>query len=254
MTCEFCCQWTARTRETLNHQIATLKEWPETLPLCPRCRQRDWARSAESLVEEPEARDVDWNVIIAVASLVIGIIAITVTMMILIARAEAAVECRAERGAAGQRWAWRTIDSRRCWYPGQLGMPKSNLHWVTAKPPDAGTVFTFVTPGGPGLNQGELMPDASRPDGVEVGAFPTQATADLGTPLTEGVLLASVCCWPDLAELEAEEIGLRKAPVEIWQRIRAPIREPSRWWMWAIAIPAGYAAFQWFLIGREKAA
>ncbi len=46
-----------------------------------------------------------------------------------------AVECQLAEGAHGYHWAWREIDGRRCWYEGQPGMAKSELHWPTS--PDA---------------------------------------------------------------------------------------------------------------------
>ena len=42
-----------------------------------------------------------------------------------------AVECQASKGDG--YWAWRQIDGRKCWFKGQRGMSKSNLHW--GKPP-----------------------------------------------------------------------------------------------------------------------
>jgi hypothetical protein len=39
------------------------------------------------------------------------------------------IECRAAAGRGGH-WAWRIIDSRKCWYEGKAGMSKDNLRWV----------------------------------------------------------------------------------------------------------------------------
>jgi hypothetical protein len=46
-----------------------------------------------------------------------------------------AIECQLSKGARGNHWAWREIDGRRCWYEGQPGMAKSELHWPA--PPHA---------------------------------------------------------------------------------------------------------------------
>jgi hypothetical protein len=46
-----------------------------------------------------------------------------------------AIECQLSKGTHGNHWAWREIDDRRCWYEGQPGMAKSELHWPA--PPHA---------------------------------------------------------------------------------------------------------------------
>ncbi len=45
-----------------------------------------------------------------------------------------AIECQLSKGARGNHWAWREIDGRRCWYEGQPGMAKSELHWPFVEP------------------------------------------------------------------------------------------------------------------------
>ncbi len=40
-----------------------------------------------------------------------------------------AVECQLSKGAHGNHWAWREIDGRQCWYEGEPGMAKTELHW-----------------------------------------------------------------------------------------------------------------------------
>ncbi len=40
-----------------------------------------------------------------------------------------AIECQLSKGTHGNHWAWREIDGRPCWYEGQPGMAKSELHW-----------------------------------------------------------------------------------------------------------------------------
>ncbi len=42
-----------------------------------------------------------------------------------------AIECQLSQGAHGSHWAWREIDGRRCWYEGERGMAKPELHWPT---------------------------------------------------------------------------------------------------------------------------
>jgi hypothetical protein len=47
-----------------------------------------------------------------------------------------ALECSAEAPInRGGHWSWRNVDGRRCWYPGQPGMAKTNLRWTQSSPP-----------------------------------------------------------------------------------------------------------------------
>lgn len=39
------------------------------------------------------------------------------------------VACQTSKPAGHGPWAWRLIDSRKCWYEGAVGMDKSRLHW-----------------------------------------------------------------------------------------------------------------------------
>jgi len=64
---------------------------------------------------------------------------IAVGIVVALAVPAHAIECQLSKGARGYHWAWREIDGRRCWYEGQPGMAKSELHWPA--PPHA------VTPG-----------------------------------------------------------------------------------------------------------
>jgi hypothetical protein len=47
-----------------------------------------------------------------------------------------ALECQPEApvGRTGH-WSWRSIDGKRCWYPGRPGMAKTNLRWAQSSPP-----------------------------------------------------------------------------------------------------------------------
>ena len=40
-----------------------------------------------------------------------------------------ALECHSSKGARADRWAWREIDGRHCWYKGRRGLDKRLLHW-----------------------------------------------------------------------------------------------------------------------------
>jgi hypothetical protein len=32
----------------------------------------------------------------------------------------------------GRHWAYRIVDGRECWYPGERGKPKDELRWTEA--------------------------------------------------------------------------------------------------------------------------
>ncbi len=80
MTCEFCRKWTAQSRVVLEAQLAMLSYKPEGMPLCPRCKTREWARSAEGLIEEPEARSIDWIVVLVVLVLVTAVVLLALVL------------------------------------------------------------------------------------------------------------------------------------------------------------------------------
>jgi hypothetical protein len=44
------------------------------------------------------------------------------------------IECEPQRVFNNKYWSWREIDGRKCWYQGQPGKPKTELHWPTAAP------------------------------------------------------------------------------------------------------------------------
>lgn len=49
------------------------------------------------------------------------------------------------RDAPGQ-WSWRTIDGRKCWYPGKPGLPRERLRWPTAPDEAAEKAFGMEGP------------------------------------------------------------------------------------------------------------
>jgi hypothetical protein len=55
----------------------------------------------------------------------------TCILFVCISNAQA-IECRTNVQGGNSRWAWRSIDGRRCWYQGTPGIDKSLLHWPAA--------------------------------------------------------------------------------------------------------------------------
>ena len=112
----------------------------------------------------------------------------------------------------GRHWAYRILDGRQCWYPGQAGKPKSELRWREAP---------SVTQESNVLEQpdvGARPPAPARPvvvEQAEVAASPPEPTLDAPAASSEpddiikvmpdegraagaDQLLAFTCCWPDL--------------------------------------------------------
>ena len=51
--------------------------------------------------------------------------------LVLSAGAANAIECQSSPAPSNKiHWAWRLIDNKKCWYTGESGMDKSNLHWA----------------------------------------------------------------------------------------------------------------------------
>lgn len=92
-----------------------------------------------------------------------------IALVLLVSGTARGEECRATRG--GDRWAWRIVDARKCWYPGRAGMDKRRLHWPRQRHDAA-----------PPLPPGDLEPKA-------VKAYPIN---------TKDEQLRNSCCWPTM--------------------------------------------------------
>ncbi len=84
-------------------------------------------------------------------------------IVVALASPAGAIECQSSKGTRGYHWAWREIDGRRCWYEGERGMAKSELHWPA--PPHA------------------VVPSPTEPSSKSQLHSPT--SADLAPPPTE---------------------------------------------------------------------
>jgi hypothetical protein len=76
-----------------------------------------------SIHDEPPS----WSDFVAMLRLIFWVIVVTVALAVFVATA--ATECQTEPNDPTQRWWWRVIDGRRCWYVGQRMMDKSLLYW-----------------------------------------------------------------------------------------------------------------------------
>jgi hypothetical protein len=84
-----------------------------------------------------------------------------------------AIECQLSKGARGYHWAWREIDGRRCWYEGQPGMAKSELHWPTL--PHAVT---------PGSTESSSKSQLHSPTSADLAPHPTEPSPPDQTTLS----------------------------------------------------------------------
>jgi hypothetical protein len=120
--------------------------------------------------------------------------AILTVILALNARAESAdivVDCSAVRGHDRDRWAWREIDGRQCWYRGQPGRPKYLLRWTFSSPRQSSEksrpeIAESPLQSSPDLGAGAVQPKTIPTEEIK----PWQATR-------EDQLKALTCCWPE---------------------------------------------------------
>jgi hypothetical protein len=116
-----------------------------------------------------------------------------------------AIECKsAKPDNAKGHWAWRQIDGKQCWYEGESGLSKDNLHWPKVKLPNPMSQ----------VEQQEEEPAAMTPP-EEDHSTPESVTAE-EPPMLERTwydeLLLNTCCWP---QLDAEFVPLlQRKPME----------------------------------------
>jgi hypothetical protein len=138
-------------------------------------------------------------------------------------------ECEPQRVTGdGRHWAYRIIDGRECWYPGEPGKPKSQLFWSPNTIPSAGeTVDRPETKADP---SSELQSTLAATPPEEPAAWPTIEAGPSSAPqpgfaaspleepniemtleewraIAADQLLAFTCCWPELEELPMPKEG-----------------------------------------------
>lgn len=133
-------------------------------------------------------------------------------------------------------WAWRVIDGRTCYYKGPTNKPKSELYWGdgATSPPPIAPVVEQEPPKIP------LGAPASVPEIASVSIMKDEEPV-----LTEDDLLAWTCCWPDLAELEADVVGLHKVanPIIVPIKVAQPNDMGDGWWMPIAVVAFALAGF-----------
>jgi hypothetical protein len=81
-----------------------------------------------------------------------------------------AIQCATRAGSNGH-WAWRVIDGRRCWYPGQPGLSKSNLHWGESREAANGVSPGDTTPVVPDARDDDALAEPPRASTVVDARF-----------------------------------------------------------------------------------
>jgi hypothetical protein len=137
-----------------------------------------------------------------------------------LARGGDRVECEPQRvTGGGHYWAYRIIDGRECWYPGQPGKPKNELYWGRGTTPSARQTVdqpeaeTEIVPSEPPSRLVAAPPE--KPQIAEAMPADWRATA-------ADQLLAFTCCWPELEE---------PAQPPAWPLVLLPLGLYPLWWI-----------------------
>lgn len=161
------------------------------------------------------------------------------------ARSGELMDCEPQRVRGdGRHWAYRIIDGRECWYPGERGKSKDGLRWPEAAsaPQQSHVLEQTEVEGGPPeqgpqqsgvVEQSEVSPaptldlSAASPEPDTIEAMPEEwrsAAADQ--------LLAFTCCWPELPEavpLPQPGLERRQDQPPAWQLILLPLALCAMW-------------------------
>jgi hypothetical protein len=144
----------------------------------------------------------------------------------------------------GRHWAYRIIDGRECWYPGERGKPKGELRWAEATSvPQQSPVLEQ-----PGVERDPPEPAPQRSGVVEQSEASPAPAVDLAAASPEpdtinampeewrsaaaDELLAFTCCWPELPEavpLPQPGLGRRQDQPPAWPLILLPLALCAMW-------------------------
>jgi hypothetical protein len=69
---------------------------------------------------------------ISLGALAIG--TLFIVLFLSVPSAPAATTCAEAPGGRGERWMWREIDGRKCWFAGDRLLPKADLRWDRTRP------------------------------------------------------------------------------------------------------------------------
>ena len=156
------------------------------------------------------------------------------------ARGGELMDCEPQRVRGdGRHWAYRILDGRECWYPGQPGKPKDELRWSEA--PSAIQESAVVEQ--PDVEARPPAQAPQRPDAVdqaEVEASPAavpepdiiKVMPDEWRAAAADQLMAFTCCWPDLptaVSVPQPGPGGRQDQPPAWPLILLPLGLCAMW-------------------------
>jgi len=109
----------------------------------------------------------------------------------------------------GRHWAYRIIDGRECWYPGERGKPKNELRWTEAPSAtqESGVVEQPAdearrpapAPQRPGVvEQAEVEATLPEPPAASPEPDINKVMPEEWRAAAADQLLAFTCCWPEL--------------------------------------------------------
>lgn len=188
-------------------------------------------------MNDGESAKIRRNLRRAVVQISTAAVAVLVTAILLDhARGGELMDCEPQRVSGdGRHWAYRVIDGRECWYPGERGKPKSELRWnegpsapqqsrvleqsgVEGGPPEPATQQFGVVEQSKVSHQPTLDLAAASPEPDTIEAIPKEWRAAAADQL-----LAFTCCWPELPEA----VPLPQPPA--WPLILLPLALCAMW-------------------------
>ena len=126
------------------------------------------------------------------------------------ARGGELMDCEPQRVRGdGRHWAYRVIDGRQCWYPGQRGKPKDELRWSEApsatqessalEQPDVEARAPAQAPQSRGVvEQAEVEATLPEPPAASPEPDINKVMPEEWRAAAADQLLAFTCCWPEL--------------------------------------------------------
>ena len=163
------------------------------------------------------------------------------------ARGGELMDCEPQRVRGdGRHWAYRIIDGRQCWYPGQRGKPKDELRWSEApsatqesgalEQPDVEARAPAPAPQSPGVvEQAEVEAsplEPNRPPAASPEPDINKVMPEEWRAAAADQLLAFTCCWPELptaVSVPQPGPGGRQDQPPAWPLILLPLGLCAMW-------------------------
>ena len=159
------------------------------------------------------------------------------------ARGGELMDCEPQRVRGdGRHWAYRIIDGRQCWYPGQRGKPKDELRWSEApsatqessalEQPDVEARAPAQAPQSRGVvEQAEVEATLPEPPAASPEPDINKVMPEEWRAAAADQLLAFTCCWPDLpTAVSVPQLGGdRQDQPPAWPLILLPLGLCAMW-------------------------